>query len=183
MEILERELLLLGQSPQNWEIFRGDSFQAEINDPMLALEYSIRIKAAIKTIKEIDVRIAIGIGDKTYTVPKITQCNGTAFVNSGHKFETIERDRINLAIQTPWADFDREMNLYFRLALIGMDNWTANGAAIVNLALKNRDKSQEELGKIVGIKQNSVSTRLKRAFYAEILALIDMYKEKLATKL
>ncbi|MGC8824984.1 MAG: hypothetical protein ACP5PZ_10400 [Bacteroidales bacterium] len=173
----------LGESPRQWEIYRGDSFQAEVSEPLEALQTGIKIKATIKSIKGLDVRIAIGIGEKTYQASRITECNGSAFVYSGHRFDILEKEKINLGIQSPWPDFDREMNLYLRLALIAMDNWTPNGASMVLLALEHWHLSQEQLGKLVGIKQNTVSTRLKRAYYAEILALLDMFREKLKTKL
>lgn len=173
----------LGESPQHWEIYRGDSFQAEVFNPLDALETSIKIKAAIRAIKGLDVRIAIGIGEKSYAAPRITESNGSAFVNSGHKFDTLDKEKINLGIQSPWTNFDKEMNLYLRLALIAMDNWTTNGASMVLLALEHQQMSQEELGRLVGIKQNTVSARLKRAYFTEIIAMIEMYREKLNSKL
>jgi hypothetical protein len=47
--------------------------------------------------------------------------------------------------------------------------------------MENPDKLQEELGKIVGIKQNAISNRLKRAYYDEIMEVNEMYKSKLKT--
>ena len=78
--LLKQALNLYGSEPKEWEIYRGDSFQLEIK-PEKALEASILMKATIKTIKGLDVRLAIGIGDKTYNSEKITISNGTAFVN------------------------------------------------------------------------------------------------------
>ncbi|MND04250.1 hypothetical protein D3C83_244380 [compost metagenome] len=45
-------------------------------------------------------------------------------------------------------------------------------------ALEHPDKSQEALGKLWKIKQNAVSTRLKRACYYEIKDVIEMYRSK-----
>ncbi|HOK50925.1 MAG: hypothetical protein WHT29_03140 [Bacteroidales bacterium] len=183
LKSLTRILQSLGESPRYWEIFRGDSFQAEVSNPLDALQTSIKIKAAIKAIKGLDVRVAIGIGEKSYEATRITESNGSAYVHSGRKFDALDKEKINLGIQSPWNDFDKEMNLYLRLALIAMDNWTTNGANMVLLALEHQQMSQEELGKLVGIKQNTVSARLKRAYFAEILALIEMYREKLNLRL
>lgn len=183
LKSLQGALQPLGNSPKNWEIYRGDSFQAEVSNSLDALQISIKIKAAIKAIKGLDVRIAIGIGDKTYEAARVTESNGSAFVNSGHRFDALVKEKINLGIQSPWPDFDREMNLYLRLGLIAMDNWTTNGARMVLLALQNQHLSQTELGKLEGIKQNTVSTRLKRAYYDEIRLLLDIYREKLNARL
>src|SRR5690606_28096278 len=78
-----------GSYPMKWEIYRGDSFQAEISNPEEALMTALRIKAAIKSIKaeKLDVRIAIGIGRKEYQGERITESNGEAYINSGEKFE------------------------------------------------------------------------------------------------
>lgn len=176
---LKSELNSEGRNLEVWEIFRGDSFQIEIADPSLALVKAIKIKAAIKCIKQIDVRMAIGVGDKTYQAENITESNGSAFVNSGEIFEKLVKEKQNLAIATPSEEFNREMNLLFRLALIAMDNWTINSAEMIHLALCNPGFSQKELGKILGIKQNAVSNRLKRAYYDEISELIIRYQNKI----
>ena len=60
-----------------------------------------------------------------------------------------------------------------------MNRWTINSAEMVHLALTNPDYSQKELGKILDIKQNAVSTRLKRAYYDEISALLIRFENKI----
>lgn len=179
LDKLKSELNALGRNPETWEIYRGDSFQVEITDPALALPASIKIKAAIKCIKHIDVRMAIGVGEKTYGATTISESNGSAFVNSGDIFESLVKAKQNLAIASPSAEFNKEMNLLFRLALIAMNNWTTNSAEMVRLALEHPEYSQKNLGKILGIKQNAVSNRLKRAYYDEISELINRYQHKI----
>jgi hypothetical protein len=71
------------------------------------------------------------------------------------------------------------MNLYLKLSLIAMDNWTVNAAEVVKIAIENPGKSQEALGQFMGIKQNAVSNRLKRAYYEEIMEVNEMYSIKL----
>jgi hypothetical protein len=176
---LKTELKKIGSSPKYWEIYRGDSFQVEITDPLEALMVAIKIKASVKSIKEIDVRMAIGIGNKSHLSNTITEANGTAFVFSGEKFEGLRKKKQTLAIYSKWEEFDKEINLYLRWAMIIMDDWSSNSAEIVKIALENPDKSQQALGKKLGIKQNAISSRLKRACYDEILALNEMYKAKL----
>lgn len=176
---LKKELDKIGKSPKFWEIYRGDSFQVLITNPKEALVISIKIKAALKSIKKIDVRMSIGLGKRTYNAPKITESNGSAFVHSGEKFEVLKQERQNIAIKSDWPEFDREINLYLKLSLIAMDNWTINAAQTMSIAMANPAKSQEELGKLVGIKQNAISSRLKRAYYTEIMEMNAMYQSKL----
>lgn len=177
----KKELDNIGASPRFWEIYRGDSFQAIISKPEDAVRTAIKIKATIKSIQDIDVRMAIGIGNRTHNAQKVTESNGSAFVHSGEKFELLKKEKQNLAIKSDWPEFDKEMNLFFKLALIAMDNWTINAAEIVKTTMENPDKLQEELGQIVGIKQNAISNRLKRAYYDEIIEVNEMYITKLKT--
>jgi hypothetical protein len=176
---LKKQLNKIGKSPKAWEIYRGDSFQVMISDAKEALITAIRIKAALKSIQGVDVRMAMGIGNRTHNALKITESNGTAFVHSGEKFEMLKKDKQNLSIKSDWTIFDNEMNLYLKLGLIAMDNWTVNAAEIVKIAIENPDKLQEDLGKIVGIKQNAISNRLKRAYFEEIMEVNEVYKTKL----
>jgi hypothetical protein len=176
---LKRELDTNGSSPKTWEIYRGDSFQVIISKAEDALRAAIKIKAALKCIKGLDARMAIGIGTRTYNAPKVTESNGTAFVHSGEKFEMLKQEKQNLAVKSDSDVFDKEINLLLKLSLIPMDTWTVNAAEIVKTTLENPGKLQEELGKIVGIKQNAISNRMKRAYFYEIMEVNEMYKEKL----
>lgn len=179
LEPLKRELQKQGPSQRSWEIYRGDSFQLIVREPKDALTVAIKLKASIKSLGKLDIRIAIGIAEKGYDAKSITESNGPAFVHSGDEFEKLRKRKQRLAVKTNWPNFDEEINLYFRLGLIAMDAWTTNEATAVQLALEYPDASQEDLGRKIGIKQNAVSTRLKRAYFSEIVAMDEMYKTKL----
>lgn len=162
---------------KNWEIFRGDSFQIQTT-PDEALLKAIYLKASIKTIKSLDVRIAIGIGEKKFSSKKITESNGEAFIYSGGKLDELKEERITLAIQSPWQDFDYEMNVSIRLALIAMDNWSPISAEMVKLSLENVGISQKDLAELAKKSQSTVSEALKRARFSEILELDALYRKK-----
>ena len=179
MKPLKRELNKAGKNPMTWEIYRGDSFQLLIKKPENALLYAIAIKAALKSIKKLDVRMAIGLGEVAFNAEKITESNGSAFVNSGEKFELLKQEKQNMAIKSEWPDFDKEMNLYLKLSLMAMDNWTVNAAKAMNIAINNKDKSQVDLGELLGINQSAVSSRLKRAYYEEVMEVNAMFQTKL----
>ena len=177
---LKDTLSYLTPDEKYWDIYRGDSFQIEIRDCYFSFEAAVYIKACIKMIKGLDVRLAIGIGSKTYEGKNVTESNGEAFVFSGETLETLKKEKQNLRIKTNYSEIDHELNLYFRLALIAMDNWTVNTAEIVKLSIENPDALQSDLGKLISINQNAVSTRQKRAHLDDIMALNLMYKKKLA---
>ena len=130
--------------------------------------------------KGLDVRLAIGIGKKTYQGKDVTESNGEAFVLSGQTFETLKKEKLNLRIKTASNILNKELNLYFKLALIPMDSWTVNSAEIVKLTLKHPNALQQELGKIIGINQNAISGRQKRAHLEELLELDALYPEKIS---
>ncbi len=182
---LKKLLSSYGKTPKTWEIFRGDSFQLEVKKPEDALFAAISIKACIKSIDmpELDVRVAIGIGAKTYNAPAITESNGEAFIFSGETFENLKKLRQNLAVKTRWEDFDAEMNLMIKLSLIAMDKWTSSSAEFVTISLKNKNLSQKELGDKIGITQSSVSERQTRAHYAEIMEMEHFFRNKVKHQL
>ncbi|MBU3821705.1 transcriptional regulator [Flavobacteriaceae bacterium XHP0103] len=178
IDVLKKALSNLSSDQDYWDVYRGDSFQIEVKDWLNSFENAVYIKACIKTIKDLDVRIAIGIGDKSYEGKNVTESNGEAFVFSGETLETLKKEKQNLRIKTKNTELNEELNLYFKLALTFMDNWTPNSAEIVKLNFENPTALQSELGRLIGINQNAVSMRQKRAHLEEILELNNMYKQK-----
>lgn len=179
LSILKKTLSAEGESPEAWEIYRGDSFQLQVKNPSAAFLTAIRIKANLKSVKYLDVRMAIGIGMKEFPASKITESNGEAFIYSGEKLESLQQEKQNLAIKSPWNEFDREMNLYFRFASIAMDNWSAGAANLIRILVDNPDITQTTLAKKLKITQSAVSGRQKRAYYQEIRDLEDLFRQKL----
>ncbi len=181
-----------GESPKNWELVWGDFFQIEFQHPEEALQKIFEIKALIKKIEPldnrkristIDVRMAVGIGTKSYTSQRISESNGSAFVYAGEKFDMLKRENVTMGLKSEWQDFDNEMNLYLKLAGTFMDKWSVSSAELVEIVLKNPTITQEEIGGMLGIKQSGVSGRWSRANVDELLAVEKMYREKIKTHL
>lgn len=168
-----------GRTPEQWELVWGDSFQLEAGLPEEALEKAFLIKALIKKTGIIDVRMTIGIGHKTYTGARISESNGEAFIHAGEKFEELEKEKYNLLLKSPWPDFDEEINLYLRLTSLFMDHWTAASAELVEIVLREPSLTQKQIGERLGIRQNSVSGRWKRAHIDELLSVEQIYRKKM----
>jgi hypothetical protein len=177
--LLKKALVTIESDHSKWDLFRGDSFQIEVNNVQDSFRAAIYIKACIKTIKGLDVRMAIGIGSKDFQGQNITESNGEAFQYSGETLETLKKEKVNLKIKTSNDILNEELNLYFKLALIVMDNWTTNSAEIVKLSMERPNALQEALGKTIGINQNAISMRQKRAHLEEILELDTIYRKKI----
>lgn len=177
-----------GTTPENWEIVWGDSFQIEIDNAEEVLYRALQIKSLIKQISPkdtgklsstIDVRMAIGIGEKTYSGKRISESNGPAFINAGVKFSLLKKEKVNLALQTPWQELDDEINLYLRLAGIFMDKWSISSAQLLQIVLNNPKITQIEIGEKLSIKQSAVSGRWNRAYVDEVLAIDNRFRKKI----
>lgn len=178
LEGLKKLFLQFGKTPIDWEIYRGDEFQLEVKNYEEALLVAFQIKAYFRSIK-LDARMSIGFGDKTYIAKKISESNGTAFVNSGIGFENLKKNKTTLSIHSANKDFDKEMNLILRLGLSFMDNWLAQSAEFVLITIQNPKLSQEEIGSKLGINQAAVSRRRKRANFDLLLEINTAFTEKL----
>lgn len=176
VEGLKKILAPLGETPSQWEIYRGDEFQIEVKNPEDALLTAILVKAHLRAIKS-DARMSIGFGDKTHNAKKISESNGSAFINSGELFETLKKQKVTLAMRTGDVTIDEPLNLMIQLALTFMDNWLAQSAEFVAAAIENPTLSQEELGQKLGINQAAVSRRQKRAQF-DLVMNLDRYFRK-----
>jgi len=60
-----------------------------------------------------------------------------------------------------------------------IDNWSVSSAELVETVLNNPKATQEDIGNILGIKQNSVSGRWNRAKTDEMLEIERVFRQKL----
>jgi hypothetical protein len=178
VEGLKKILSPFGDTPTQWDVYRGDEFQIEIKNPEEALLSAILIKAQLRAIK-LDARMSIGFGDKTHNGAKISESYGSAFINSGELFETLKKQKVTLAMRTGDALIDERMNLMLQLALTFMDNWLVQSAEFIALAIKNPTLSQEELGQKLGINQAAVSRRQKRAQFDLVMNLERYFRTQI----
>ncbi|MEO5599666.1 MAG: SatD family protein [Cyclobacteriaceae bacterium] len=176
---LKRTLAEEGSSPRTWQIYRGDSFQVEVKDPAMVFLTVLRIKATLKGIKNLDVRMAIGIGKREFTAFNITESNGEAFIHSGEKLESLKKEKQTLAIESPWPELDKEMNVCFQLALIAMDNWSPSSAELIRILVDKPEIRQKVLARKLKISQSSVSERQKRSNFTAIMDLENLFREKI----
>ncbi|RIV70487.1 transcriptional regulator [Flagellimonas aequoris] len=177
LPLLKQALSRYGTEPLAWEIYRGDSFQLETS-PEQALEAALYIKAHLKQIRHLDVRVAIGLGEKDYVAEKITESNGTAFVRSGECFDGLKKQ--TLAINSDNEAFDTTMNLILQLATLTMDNWLPATAKIVCTAMENPEANQKEIATLLDKSQSTISEALIRAGFDEVQKMIHFYRTQLA---
>ncbi len=69
-----------------------------------------------------------------------------------------------MAVKTPWQEFDQEINLYLKLVGTFMNRWSISSAELMGIILRDPDITQEETGKMLGIKQSGVNGRWNNPF-------------------
>jgi hypothetical protein len=179
---LQSFLKTVGDSPADWAIYRGDEFQIKIDEPSQAFLRALEIKATMKKIKNLDVRISIGIGKADVMRENILESNGPVFLRSGRGLDDLKKSKVTMAINTGNELMDTELNLYLKLALFGiMDSWTVASAEMVSIILQNDSVPQEDISKKTGIAQSAISQRLKRANLEVLMELNKMFVKKIKT--
>jgi hypothetical protein len=174
--IVLKEVLSEYSKDEMFQIYRGDSFQALVSKPALALQASIKLKAALKRIDSLDVRIAIGLGTVDIIDNNIAVSSGNALKRSGVLLDSLKEEEQNIMVQSDHP-LDQYMNTALKMALLYMDNWTENGAAVVYELLKHPKITQEEIGKKLGVQQATASRRLDRANWKETQQMFLLFEQ------
>jgi len=177
LDVLKEALQRYGSSPRQWEIFRGDSFQLEL-PPQEALRALFHLKAVVKQFKELDVRLALGLGDVAYRGEKITESNGSAFIHSGERFDALKKE--TLGIKTPWPELDKVLDLMLQLAALKADEWTVNSALIIKTVLEHPEARQTEVAQWLNKQQSDISKGLKRGGFEALERLFAYYSKSIA---
>ncbi|MEC4052078.1 SatD family protein [Myroides odoratimimus] len=158
-----------------WEIYRGDSFQIEIAIEK-ALEFVLMIKALIKHISNLNVRMSIGIGEQGYISEKVIESYGQAFINSGQAFEEL-KDK-TLRVKTNNKEFDDYFNPILGLVSFITDQWKPETAKAFFYTLYYNDLLQKEVAVKMGKNSTTISRALKRGASDELLNIIKLYSNK-----
>ncbi len=161
---------------ENWEIYRGDSFQIEVRVER-AFEVALSIKALIKSNNKIDVRIAIGIGDKNFKGKKITESYGTAYINSGESLESIKNT--TLILKSPFYEFDDDFNPILKLLSFITSNWKPVTSETIFYMLNHRNLLQKEVAERLLKDPTTINKSLKRGGYYEIVEILNLYSKKI----
>ena len=178
MQVLKSSLAAWGSNPEDWEIYRGDEFQLRTH-PEVALQMALELKARIKSIKDLDLRIAIGLGDESFKADRVSECNGTAYQRSGRMLDELKLKKKKIGIDTGAAKHNETLNLLLDLASDFIDGWSTVSAEIVALSLSQPDMTQAQLAEQLQIKQSAVSQRQKRARWSLLQELLYFYTKRL----
>lgn len=171
---LKETLNKYGSTPKTWEVYRGDSFQLRL-PAVQGYIAALHLKATIKQYKNLDIRIAIGLGELSYTGQKVTESNGEAFQYSGDAFDNLNKR--TLAIRGVDDSDVYAIQTMFDLAMLTANNWTVTVAQLIKMYIENPDKQQQEIAQLLNKSQSTVSETLSRSGYDEIIAVQTYYKQ------
>ncbi|KEO73864.1 SatD family protein [Anditalea andensis] len=173
--LLEDSSDIVGQ----WDIYRGDEFQIEVPDAENGLLMALLIKSAVKKTPTLDVRMSIGIGEKSYKGKKVSESNGPAFVHSGEQLAGMKKQKINMLFKSGNELLDKELNIIIKLGSVIWDNWSEVSAELALMLLQNPNQVQGKIAQTLGIKQAAVSQRFKRAEMALVLETEKYFKDRI----
>ncbi|WP_010664156.1 hypothetical protein [Marinilabilia salmonicolor] len=177
VDSLKSVLSLYGETPGDWEIFRGDSFQLML-DADTAMLAAFHIKAVMRAAASLDVRMGIGVGTVKHQAVKITESNGEVFVFSGGCFESLKKQ--TLGLRTMDGSLDKALNIMLGLALLTVNDWSAAVGRVISSRIEHPEKNQQELAVLLERSQSSISDALKRGGWDEMMLLEEYYREQIS---
>ena len=168
------------------EIFRGDSFQIRVGNPVDSLTVALAIRAHIRSNKFLernrqwDARLSIGIGKMEYENGTLAMSDGEAYRASGRGLDTIGKFR--LIIETPWEEINKELRVSTAFADDIVSKWTQSQSRVMFQSMTT-DISHAEIGCILGITRQMVDKAL-RAGKEDLMELYinrfkDLIKERI----
>jgi hypothetical protein len=171
---------LFADNGSKFEFYRGDSFQAYVKNPVIALRLALLSRsAAIRLFKEekialSDIRISIGIGEVKTPVRSLKTAKGEAFILSGRRFDEIMKNNQRLAISTGNTLANEGLQVIADYLNAIFDVMTGKQAEVIFELLKG------EMQKVVAKKfkktKSTIHQRITAGRWPEIEKLLQQYE-------
>lgn len=164
---------------QQYEFFRGDSFQVVFKSAEDALRILLQLRTiAIKLSSEetpADVRASIGIGNMRLPVKSLKTNTGEVFVLSGRAFDKLSKDeRLVIVCNEKNKAVNLGLNIVSRFVDYLFQRLTVKQAAVVYELLLQR--TQTEAAKRLRKTQATVNKHTQSAGWPEIEKLLTDYQ-------
>lgn len=171
--------------PYPVDVFRGDSWQVYVPDPMFALEVAVLFRAALRVEASLDTRIALAI-DRVGTVNErsVSESSGPVFRRSGRALDamTDERRLRCLLPESAPPPYAIAADALADLADLLATQWTDAQAQAIALRLErttdDRPPSQTDIAshwQPAPISQQAVSKHLRQAHGALLDTTLRRY--------
>jgi hypothetical protein len=164
-------------------IFRGDSWQLLVTDPVQALRIALFYRASLRAemgVRRLDTRMVIAIGRIDF-IPgeQIAEGDGPAYRLSGRALESMHR-RESMRLVYPSHPEERALGVVVFLLDALVSRWSDKQALAVTGAL--RGWSQEQIAKKIWrepISQQAVAQHLDRAAWSYVESALGYFEETL----
>lgn len=186
---------------QDFEMFRGDSFQCTVKNKEDVLATAIMIRAFIKSYAtpeqkaayhhsagkggvatkgyfpgRQDIRLAIGVGSVDFIKRQsFLQSDGQAFRISGEALDSMKSTPYRMTLTTMDASINEMLEPSILLLDSVIQRWTNNQAETVLLKLKGM--GEEEIASKFKISRPAVNQRSRTSQWYAIEKLISFYKK------
>lgn len=178
------------------EFVRGDSFQCVHTKIIKTLQITLLFKSifkmqasdsqtkdkngskitrkSLRSYKNLDIRLSVGIGEIEYLKDKLSLSDGTALQISGRTLDTMKRKSQKTIITTEIEKLNKELEVELKLLDAIIDKWTPQSAEVVFYLLQNRKET--EIASILSISQSAVNQRKQTANWDAILLLLKHFE-------
>lgn len=165
-------------------MYRGDSYQIQIDDVSKALRKSLKLLCwfRMNSDKEkavaVSTRLSIGIGSIAYAGNTVLDSDGEAFHLSGRNFDSLEKDEI-IRLTTG----NKEKDALYRVVLMFINliagSWTAAQAETIFHLIDKNLSTQTEIARQMKMSQPAVAKSLKASSWKEVEAGINFVNSEL----
>ncbi|MFO7931207.1 MAG: hypothetical protein R6U97_07350 [Desulfosalsimonas sp.] len=173
--------ILPGVMVKNIDVFRGDSWQALIKDPVYCLRTALVIRAFARSYlgsAGLDMRAAIGVGPVDY-VPeaKVSAGDGPAFRRSGKMLEKMSSSRNAGLLRYSFPDLPQESLVDALVRTAGaLSCWRALQARAVLGVLEGKSRSEIAETWPGRISRQAVSAHLKNGQWPALLHALEAFE-------
>jgi len=176
------QALQVALSPFLIEFYRGDSFQAFLEDPAVSLRVALlcRMLAISATAGEdgpaiSDIRISIGLGPVTQPVRAPGMARGEAFLLSGRGLDGIQKTERRLAIISSHAIADIGLEAMAGHLDAICRQMTPKQAAAIGWLLQGM--TQQEVAAQLNRSRSTVSQLVAAGGWAEIEKILELFEQ------
>jgi hypothetical protein len=129
-----------------------------------------------------DARIGIGIGTANYQLERVIESDGEAFRFSGSLIDKMKKNRIGLAIKTPWKEVNEELEISFQLLDSLINKWSSPSAEVVHYCLL-LGLTQQELSNKLKVSQPAIHKRLALASFDVVQSAINRFEKLIVNQI
>ncbi|MBL4744796.1 MAG: hypothetical protein JKY08_00365 [Flavobacteriaceae bacterium] len=177
----------------NYETYRGDSFQIEMESPEKACLVAVIIRAGLRSKrgsklkntsvlslhKLWDARFSIAIGEGHFSEKSLVESNGSVHILSGTKFDLLKKKHTTLLLSSEDTALNDQLEVLTKLMETIILKWSNLSAEAIYYMLLHKT-TQQELANILDVTQPAIHKRLSTANLDAISMSLNYIDELIA---